>query len=226
MSIKWDKYAKGRLLERNRLIFEHHQEAVREYIRFFSKVNVDSNVLDLACGGFFLEILRNLGFVNIQGIDLFSPFVVRAKNKNLNVQIGNILKINFDEAYDYIICMEIFEHLEFSPTDQIYKALKKGCILYVTVPVYDSFWHKAHRINWKTRKIQQAKEHDPTHIRAYSKRILINEIIRNGKFKCVYKKHCHNLIPFIKCRSLMKLLGRIINQGMFFVAAFQKQPIK
>ena len=221
---KWNAYAQGRLLERNRLTVEHHQGTVKAYIDFFQDIDPDKKVLDLACGGgFFLEILRNLGFVHIQGVDLSEPFVQRALAKNLNVTLGSLLDINFQDEFDVITCMEIFENLECSlHIQQISCALKKHGILYVTVPVYNSFRDRFERLQLHLTKLQQAKEHDPTHVRAYSKDLLCQEVTATGAFRLRSFRHCYNPIPGIPLRTVWRLSERLFRSGMFLVAVFEK----
>ena len=224
-SEKWNAYANGRLLERNRLTVEHHQGVVKAYIDFFQDVDSDKKVLDLACGGgFFLEVLRNLGFVHIQGIDLSEPFVLRACSKNLNVTLGSILEIAFQDEFDVITCMEIFEHLEQPlPIQKIARALKKNGILFVTVPVYNSFRHRLERLCSRITKLEQAKEHDPTHVKAYSKDLLCKEVMASGAFRLRFARHCYNPIPGLPLRSIWRLSERVFKSGMFLVAVFEKR---
>jgi 2-polyprenyl-3-methyl-5-hydroxy-6-metoxy-1,4-benzoquinol methylase len=187
---KWNEYAKDRLLERNRLTMEYHQETVSSFIEYFKKVDIESKVLDAACGGgFFLEIFRNLGFNNIHGVDLSEIFVNRAKSKNLDVVSGSIFELNYNQEFDYIICMEIFEHLESIPIDQIHHSLKENGKLFVTVPVYDSVKHKLERLTKKISKRQQAVNHDPTHIHGFSRDMLVERVTQSGNFKLLNTTH-------------------------------------
>jgi len=219
----WNAYGQDRLLERNRLLFEHHQATLQTFLEFFSTVDPHSRVLDCGCGGgMFLEILRNLGFERIEGIDLSEPFVERAQQKNLEVQLADIHQLPGDLRFDIISCMELFEHLEEPPYERLHSALEDNGLLYITVPVYDSFQHRWERRRHGVTKLQQAKDHDPTHIRAYSKQILLDELKRGG-FEAVLVRHCFNRMPFVSLRTAWRAFGSLFDAGMFLVVAARKQ---
>ena len=220
----WDAYGQDRLLERNRLMFEHHQATVRVFTEYFATVDMDSRVLDCGCGGgFFLEILRNLGFDRIEGIDLSEPFVARAKKKNLQVTKASIFDLSDQSQFDHILCMELFEHLEQPPYAELRSALRDDGCLYVSVPVYDSFQHRWERLRGGVSKLQQAQLHDPTHIRGYSKEILLDELKQAG-FRPLFARHCYNRMPYVPLRTAWRICERFFDTGMFLVVVAVKDP--
>lgn len=69
------------------------------------------NILDVGCGtGFSLELLKELGYLNIKGIDPSKEMISLAKVKKLDVKIGgfeDLSKIN--EKFDLIISISAFQ---------------------------------------------------------------------------------------------------------------------
>ena len=90
--IDWELYAVTRFLGRNRLLFEHHQEVLRDFLHFFSHLSTELHIFDVGCSsGFFLVILRELGFEKIEGTDISETFVSHARTKGLQCRTANVL---------------------------------------------------------------------------------------------------------------------------------------
>jgi len=83
------------------------------FLNFFKDLDMSKKILDVECGdGFFLELLRDLEFQRLSGIDPFDPIVSHARGKGLVVEKGNIYEVDNNENYDVILLMDVLEHLD------------------------------------------------------------------------------------------------------------------
>ncbi len=197
--LDWNEYGKIRLLSRNRLLFPEHRLTVAKFIDYFRDVDINFSVLDTGCGdGFWLEILRDLGFNNLTGIDLSFPFLQRAKSKGLKVIQCDISRMCFCGEFDVIIMCDVLEHLPDLGLvlDNIYKALKTDGILYLIIPVYDSLSSRFDRFIHRKSKIDEARNHDETHIHALAKDDIIRLLGSHG-FRVDKAVYTSNRLPFI-----------------------------
>ncbi|AKB45104.1 class I SAM-dependent methyltransferase [Methanosarcina vacuolata] len=102
----------------------------------------NSFILDVGCGmGFSLIALKDMGFKNIEGIDIDSKQIQSCLNKMLNVTLveDSIEYLSKKEdTYDMILAFDVIEHvphqyqLEF--VTAIQKAIRSDGILVCTVP--------------------------------------------------------------------------------------------
>ena len=138
---------------RDRLVLKEHQLTTREFVNYFASVDTNWTVLDIGCGdGFYLEILRNLGFQQIYGMDESLARLAVAQKKGLRAFEGSVYELEADEQLNAIIMCDQLERLE-NPglaITRVYQALKKEGILYLTVPVVERmpsrFWSKVMKI--------------------------------------------------------------------------------
>ncbi len=200
--IDWNAYAERRLLSRNRLLFPEHRLTTLQFINYFKDIDIDLSILDAGCGdGFWIEILRNLGFENLFGVDISHPFLKRAKKKGFNVAQYDISNMFFLRKFDIVIMCDVLEHLSDinSALACVHFALKNDGIFYLMVPVYDSLSSKFNRLIHRKRKIDEAKEHDETHLHAFSKHDLTN-ILESNHFNIIKSIYTANRLPFITSR--------------------------
>jgi 2-polyprenyl-3-methyl-5-hydroxy-6-metoxy-1,4-benzoquinol methylase len=175
----WERYAVHRNLSRNRLLLPWHGEVVEEFVGFFGGVPNDSRVLDIGpANGFFMVLLRELGFENVHGLEISKTFLEKLRAKNLKAFEGDIVEGRglggLDAPYDVVVMMEILEHLE-DPGRALRHArslLKPDGLLFATVPacldVFDGF-----RRLWQRRsRRDQVLAIDETHLHAFSPRDL------------------------------------------------------
>ena len=198
--INWELYAETRFLGRNRLLLEHHQEVLRDFLHFFSDLSPDLHIFDVGCSsGFFLVILRELGFEKIEGIDISETFVSRASTKGLQCRTANVLHGFITEKAnkaDVVLLMDILEHLPDPKIalENCKTILKEDGIMYITVPLYDSLTERLIRIIRKKTRLQQAQEHDPTHIQAFSE-TNFHKLLKETDFIIVESKRLYCPIP-------------------------------
>jgi 2-polyprenyl-3-methyl-5-hydroxy-6-metoxy-1,4-benzoquinol methylase len=233
--IDWELYAVTRFLGRNRLLFEHHQEVLRDFLHFFSHLSTELHIFDVGCSaGFFLVILRELGFEKIEGTDISETFVSHARTKGLQCRTANVLNGFIPEEKknkaDVVLLMDILEHLPEPKRalENCRTLLKKDGIIYITVPIYDSLTERLIRTIRKKTRLQQAKEHDPTHIQAFSETDFYN-LLKEADFIMVESKRLFCPIPIIskrKIRDFINLLLPDFWKGNFLrVVVRLQQPV-
>lgn len=224
----WNEYARDydreRILGRNRLLAEHHQGVLRDFLAFFSTVPIDARILDIGCAsGFFLVLLRELGFENIEGIDASEVFVKRARRKGLDCRVMDIVgpaAAGWGERYDIVLLMDVLEHLH-DPGMVIERArdlfLCEDGRLFITVPIYDSIVGKACALMRGKSRIERAREHDATHVHGFSEKELF-ALIEKAGCRVTDSKRFYCPLPFVPSRRLrlafdLLLPGRL--KGMF-----------
>ena len=79
---------------------------------FIDTIKINDINIDVGCGnGKNMLYKKELNFV---GIDICENFVKICKSRNLNVDIGNILNINYpDNHFNNIICIAVIHHLDY-----------------------------------------------------------------------------------------------------------------
>lgn len=159
--------------------------------------------LNLGCGYDIREGWINLDIADIDGVD-----VVHDINK---------LPLPFDdEQFDYILCQDILEHIEYIPLlKELYRIMKKGGIIEIRVPHFTS------RLNFI----------DPTHKKRFSIQTfdfftLNTPNKRNYYFDFHFEKVIYKKICFYKkgLFFINYLIEPIINAGNkmrhFYEASF------
>lgn len=113
----------------------------KKILPLLSGYSKDAYILDLGCGpGYIMQSLRSEGFKNITGIDISGEQIAKAKQKELNVRVGNVFNLLIMETnkYDIIIAFDFIEHFDkdelIKLIDLINKALKVGGILLIHTP--------------------------------------------------------------------------------------------
>ena len=98
--------------------------------KFLDKIEKKSIIGDIGCGNG-----KNMNYrkdcINI-GCDFSTNLVKLCNNKNLNVIIGNILNIPFnDNIFDYTLCIAVIHHLSsktkrIKAINELLRVTKKG----------------------------------------------------------------------------------------------------
>ncbi len=201
---KWDDYGKTRLLSRNKLLFQRHRLIIRYFLDFFKDLDTELCVLDAGCGdGLFMELLRNLGFKNLFGIDVSSSMLEKAKKKGLNVELKDIYALNEKNKYDVVLAMDVLEHLE-KPEEalrKLWNILAPGGILYLNIPICESLALRCWCLVTLTSREELVRGLDETHTNAYSKKELSSLLRRTG-FSVIKSQRISNRFPLVGRISL------------------------
>jgi 2-polyprenyl-3-methyl-5-hydroxy-6-metoxy-1,4-benzoquinol methylase len=140
-------------------------------------------ILDAGCGlglySFYLA--KKFPHANIDACDIDSKLIETGKRilKDLNLSNVNIFQLDISllseiDKYDLIICMDVIDQIEDDSNiiSRFYKALKKGGILYLTIP------HKRHIKRYFT-KFEWIS--DKRHVRdGYTESEIISLLENNG----------------------------------------------
>lgn len=222
----WDKYASARHLGRNRLVFFHHEEVMRDFIDYWSTANTELSIIDIGCSeGLFLNLLRELGFNKLFGIDPAKQNIEVVRRKGIDAEIGDVLDqqfvINNKRKSNAILLMDVLEHLQDPKSTLLnikkYFLEEKG-ILYLTVPIYDSIYHNYIRFRDKKTRLNQSQQHDSTHLWAFSDKELFKILISSG-FHIIDSKRLSCPIPIFRSKYMQRLIQYVLpsnSKGMFF----------
>jgi len=155
-----NEYIQKRCPSRDRLILKEYQAMTAEFVRYFAGLDTNLLILDAGCGdGFFLEILRNLGFESIYGIDTVVSSLEIAKSKGLRVVEGSIYELDLRNKLDVVLLCNNLEYME-NPGIAIARvcdALREDGILYLIATADDSDSGKSR--GWSRRKkVEEVKE--------------------------------------------------------------------
>lgn len=104
-----------------------------------------ANVLDIGTStGTNLRMLRDLGYLNVRGLDLSEDAIQWCADKGLGqVDKGDICNIPSREGeYDLVLATDIIEHVDDDvlAMQEIARVLKPGARSIITVPAFQSLW--------------------------------------------------------------------------------------
>jgi SAM-dependent methyltransferase len=128
--------------------------ARRWHLRRWLPKNSSSRIVDLACGGGkLLHFFINLGYQNIEGVDISPDQVALSKQVTPNVSQANV--IEFLEAnvgkFDLVTGFDIIEHFHKDEVlrflDAAFNALKPDGRLILQTPNAEGPWGCQHRYN-------------------------------------------------------------------------------
>jgi ubiquinone/menaquinone biosynthesis C-methylase UbiE len=109
------------------------------------KMTPDAAVIDVGTStGANLRMLRDEGFLNVQGVDL-SPEAQRyCESKGLgHVRLGSILELPYqDDSFDLALATDVIEHVDRDELAlaEIQRVLRPGGRAIITVPAFMSLW--------------------------------------------------------------------------------------
>jgi 2-polyprenyl-3-methyl-5-hydroxy-6-metoxy-1,4-benzoquinol methylase len=102
----------------------------------------NTQVLDIGCGfGFALRAMRDLGFVNLKGVEISAEQAEQARLAGFDVEVTDdtIAWLEKNESkFSYVILLDVLEHVpvnqQITLLKAIYNSLKPGGKILLTVP--------------------------------------------------------------------------------------------
>lgn len=119
----------------------------------FENYRINNNILDVGCGeGYFLEIAKKRGW-NVYGTEYLDATIEKCIQKGISCSQGSLINTNYDQSFtfDVITSFEVIEHIN-NPIEEYSKAyqlLRKGGLLYVTTPNFNSLSKLIHGKKWR-----------------------------------------------------------------------------
>jgi len=182
------------------------------------KLKNDSKILELGCGqSKGLRYLVSHSYIkqeNIYGIDQSDVAIEFLKKKlpKANLEQGDIYSLKFkDETFDYVLMMEVIEHLEdpFKALKEVKRVLKPSGELIISFPNYLNF-------PWFVVRLLAEKLNKPNWIvlqpvdKIYTITNIINFCQKNGlKYKkCIGS----NYFPPLLWRYENKFITKVFNK--------------
>jgi SAM-dependent methyltransferase len=193
---------------------------VAKFIEYFKDLDVNLSVLDAGCGdGFWMEVLRDLGFSDLLGVDLSHPLLARAKSKGFRIAQYSVSRMSLRRKFDVILMCDVLEHLPdiTEALDNVRDALKETGILYLIVPVYDSLSSRFQRLVHRRSKIDEAQDHDETHLHAFSRRDVI-PLLNSHHLQVERSVYTANRLPLITSRIQRFTIGNRFGNWLSVVA--------
>lgn len=167
------------------------------FVEFFSTGDRSSVVLEMGCGdGFWLEVLRNLGYRNVVGIDISPAALEVAAQKGLNVRLGDLYHLEVDDVFDVVLLCDTLEHLP-DPREALrraHRALRTRGTLFLAVPVYDSLAEQLERRLRGVPRPHQCQRDDMTHRHAFTEPAL-HALLDECHFSVESSYRVGNLLP-------------------------------
>lgn len=120
---------------------------LREVLGFLGEPSGAERGLDLGCGkGKFCRKLKDLGF-SITGVEAAEELIKRAREKNEDIEFvqASAAKLpSKDHAFDFIICIEVLEHIPDTEKaiSEMARVLNRGGKLSVVDKNIDSLHYK------------------------------------------------------------------------------------
>ena len=221
----WEQYARARHLGRNRLVFLHHEEVVRDFLDYWQTVDARTSIIDVGCAeGLFLVLLRELGFERLCGLDPAPRNIDVLRAKGIQGLVGNVLEPDsLDDVLDRMDAVLLMDVLEHVPDPKVALLnvrqflLKDQGILYLTAPIYDSIYQKWRRLRDRRSKLEQAQCHDPTHLWGFSQEDVCGYVRASG-YTILESKRLYCPIPLVRTLSMQRALSQVLPavwKGMF-----------
>jgi SAM-dependent methyltransferase len=111
-------------------------------------IGFDSEILDVGCGsGALLLMLRDDGFRNVEGVDLFIRESLSYKN-GVRILKGDIYGIY--KQYDLVMLHHSFEHMPepLAVLQQLHRLLRPSRFVVIRIPVASSFAYRKYGADW------------------------------------------------------------------------------
>jgi 2-polyprenyl-3-methyl-5-hydroxy-6-metoxy-1,4-benzoquinol methylase len=112
-----------------------------EILDRFEPFKKSGKLLDVGCGiGYFLEVAKSRGW-EVYGTEFTDEAIEICQSKGISMKKGILNPNDFElESFDIITSFEVIEHIN-NPREELanfYKLLRKGGMVYVTTPNFNS----------------------------------------------------------------------------------------
>ncbi|PCH92407.1 MAG: hypothetical protein COB85_08175 [Bacteroidetes bacterium] len=149
-----------------------------ELLDKFEKYKHTGKILDVGCGiGYFLEQAKKRGW-DVYGTEFTSDAVSICEGKGIKMTKGALNIENYQlEDFDVVTSFEVIEHLTnpIEEMDKFSHLLRKGGLLYVTTPNFNSVLRHLLKSNYNVISF-------PEHLLYFTKRTL-NRALRKSNFR-------------------------------------------
>ncbi len=189
-------------LERTNPWFIARRELV---LSLMGDIEKSARILDAGCGtGFLVNTLKKMGFSNVFGVESSASFL-----KSEHAIVGHCEQMPLkDRMFDLIFCLDVLEHVDNDDrmAIELWRVLKPGGKLIVTVPAFNFLWSHHDDIN--------------QHRRRYNKFTLAT-CLRNFQ---IIKMSCWNFFLFlpILCMKFLKRKNATVSDFVPLPVLLQK----
>ena len=150
--------------------------AYNNLLSVFDQYRTTGNILDVGCGrGWLLDVAMEKGW-NAFGTEFSNIAIEKCRKKGIKMQAGVLRIDDYEpEQFDVIVLIEVIEHINYpiEELQNIYKLLRKGGLLYITTPNFNSYLR--YQLKAKYNIIEY-----PEHLSYYTKRTLYNVLHQTG----------------------------------------------
>ena len=149
-----------------------------EILDEFEPFRKTNRLIDIGCGiGYFLEEAEKRGW-EVYGTEYTEEAIEICSKKGISMQKGVLTPSNYDlESFDIITSFEVIEHIN-NPREELnnfYKLLRKGGIVYVTTPNFNSI------LRYRLKSAYNVICY-PEHLSYYTPKTL-NKVFNKSRFK-------------------------------------------
>ncbi len=132
------------------LLYSFFPNSEFEYLKELSPLDINSKILDVGCGnGHRLKRLADLGFKNLNGIDLYMDQYKVDQSKLSFIKKAELKDLPEDKSYDIIMLHHSLEHMP--EQKNVFIAIKKrlvtGGVCIIRVPIINLAFEEF-RENW------------------------------------------------------------------------------
>jgi len=168
-----------------------------ELLEQFEKYRKTNRILDVGCGnGFFLDVAKEQGW-EVYGTEYSEKAIEILKEKGIKSYKGELNIDDFkEEMFDVITSFEVVEHIN-NPVEEIQKIkyfLRKGGVLYITTPNFNSISRYLLKENWNIIGY-------PEHLTYYTAKTLTGLLRKNNLIKVFVKTTGFSFSRFKQSRS-------------------------
>ena len=161
-------------------------------------LDTDAAILDIGTGtGTNLRMLRELGFSNVRGIDMYDEAIRWCAEKGLGrVDQGDICNIPASAAsYDLVLATDIIEHVDEDRValQEIARVLRPNGAALITVPAFQTLWGLQDTVS--------------QHKRRYTKRDLVEKLGQSSlSIKELFYFNYLLFLPIWTARTLIRIM--------------------